>query len=99
MAAAADLEFNEWARRWMELAKFSGKRLPDDDGCLDVLAMSSAKAEGYATCGSYTLDELADLYATSPDMDSVSRAVAQELGGDDETFQGCVGVLEKFGPG
>jgi hypothetical protein len=32
MAAAADPEFNGWARRWMELAKFSGKRLPDEEG-------------------------------------------------------------------
>lgn len=31
MAAIADLEFNEWTRRWMELAKFSGKRLPDEE--------------------------------------------------------------------
>lgn len=40
MAAIADLEFNEWARRWMQLAKFSGKRLPDEERSIaDLLAL------------------------------------------------------------
>lgn len=32
MAASADLEFKGWARRWMELARFSGRELPDAEG-------------------------------------------------------------------
>lgn len=34
---SADLEFNEWARRWMELAKFQGRRLLDEERRIAVL--------------------------------------------------------------
>jgi len=38
MAAASNSDFNAWARRWMELAKFSGKHLPDAEGRIASLA-------------------------------------------------------------
>ena len=38
MVASSNREFNEWARRWMELATFSGRLVPDEEARIAAVA-------------------------------------------------------------